>query len=346
MPSDHQAQSSDRKHSGERSSGAQDLDQDTGLSPVGKKHVDPPGAILCARSSSAFARLEAWEAKADQRLARLAADFRPSEDSPDAPRRRFPRTTRKEPVTNAAAATPFDSLAFSTLAHIDNPDLLKRILDALSQESDDDCLAAALSCRAFSRAVMESHPKGWTTSASGVLSSLERFLWVRGLPDGGPQWLRRWNAQTCSVIASHGGLEVLEWVRASGCGWTETTCHAAAKSGHLEVLQWARANGCEWSAATCTAAAQGGHLEVLQWARANGCEWTSATCVAAARGGHVKVLEWTEANSCACQGVFHSEYWFGQRALGLSRLLSCASAIQGDGYLPDAAANVAHLYMP
>merc|ERR1711924_162647 len=153
---------------------------------------------------------------------------------------------------------------------------------------------------AFSCALRESHPKGWRTSQQGVVSSVERFLWVRGLPDGGPAWLRAWNEKTCHVIARYGALEVLECAKANGCPWNEQTCHAAAKAGHLDVLQWAIANGCEWDAATCARAAQGGHLEVLNWAEENGCR---------------------------CDGVFHSNYWLGQRANGLSRLLSVARGL-------------------
>lgn len=268
---------------------------------------------------------------------------------------RVVKATRKWPRTRrpSRARIVNDDKVPQRADVIYNPDLMKKIIDTLAVE--EEFLVGSLVGRPFYSAVKELRPKGWTTSPRGVVQSLERFLWVRGLPDGGPRWLQDWDATTCRVIARHGGLEVLVWLKASGCGvqqdwevatcdaaaegghlavlqwarengceWGATTCTAAAKRGHLEVLKWLRANGCPWEADTCTAAAQGGHLELLQWARDNGCEWTAAACVAAARGGHVEVLTYADGNGCECGGVFHSSYWLGQRAHGLSRLLSCA----------------------
>ena len=97
-----------------------------------------------------------------------------------------------------------------------------------------------------------------------------------------------WNANTCSLAAHGGHLEVLQWARYALCGignpgytrplscnWNEGTCSAAAEGGHLEVLQWLRGPiaGCNWNADTCMMAAGGGHIAVLKWARANGCDW-------------------------------------------------------------------------
>ena len=67
---------------------------------------------------------------------------------------------------------------------------------------EDDYLVAALTCTALRDFVHAIHRKrniqGITTSVSGVVSSLERFLWVRSSFSGesAPRWLRDWNAIT------------------------------------------------------------------------------------------------------------------------------------------------------
>jgi len=234
----------------------------------------------------------------------------------------------------------FDPLTTTKLASIDGPDLLRLIIEFLDE---DHCLHAALACRRFSQIVKVMHPNGWQTSPGGVVSSVERFIWVSSLPSP-PSWLSNWNKRTCNIIAQHGGLKVLEWVRSQGCPWNADMCAtAAAKGGHLNVLRYLRAYGCEFEAQTATAAAQAGQLKVLKWLRGEGCKFTADICVAAARGGHVPVLHWVQGNGCQCEGVFHSPFWLGGRAKGLSRLLSCAAAIKGPGFLPQAAANVAQL---
>jgi len=96
-----------------------------------------------------------------------------------------------------------DALPDSKLAQVDNPDVLQSIIRGLDDE--DELLPAALVCKAFYRAVKEGHPDGWSTSPRGIVSSLERFLWVTSLPDC-PWWLSGWDETTCAVIARHGGL--------------------------------------------------------------------------------------------------------------------------------------------
>jgi len=117
----------------------------------------------------------------------------------------------------------------------------------------------------------------------------------------------------------------------------------SARHGGLDALKWAMANGCEWDERLCVAAGKGGHVQVLDFAYSHGCEITAAVCVTAAAEGNVHVLEWAETNKCCCcDGVFHSPYWQGQRAHGLSRLMGLASTMPGVR-LPTAARTLASL---
>jgi hypothetical protein len=108
---------------------------------------------------------------------------------------------------------------------------------------EDDYLVAALTCTAFRDFVHAIHRKrnikGITTSVAGVVSSLERLLWVRSSFPGEkvPPWLNHWNRGTCYHIARHGPLEVLQWAREHGCEWDEDTCMMAARGGQLDVQQ-------------------------------------------------------------------------------------------------------------
>ena len=98
-----------------------------------------------------------------------------------------------------------------------------------------------------------------------------------------------------------GHLEVIKWLSKNGCPrslHTSSTCFNAAKYGHLEVLKWARENGCQWDRYTCHVAARNGFLEVLKWARKNGCPWDEITCVSAIHGGHLDLLKWIRSAGC------------------------------------------------
>ena len=199
-----------------------------------------------------------------------------------------------------------DPLSGSPLRILDDGGALAVVLEHIPE---DDALCAALVCTTFrdalfaqarhavQKAGLKYAGKRLVSSVS-VASSAQRLVWLRGLVDGAPRWVRRWDRDTCSRLAAVGALESLQWARANGCAWDAYTCSAAAHGGHLEVLQWARANGCEWNARTCSLAARGGHLEVLQWARANGCAWDARTCEFAAEGGHVEVVQLARANGC------------------------------------------------
>jgi hypothetical protein len=65
---------------------------------------------------------------------------------------------------------------------------------------------------------------------------------------------------------------VLQWAHENGCPWGANTCSMAASGGHFEVLQWARERQqeCPWDKDTCEFAERYGHLEILQWDRENG----------------------------------------------------------------------------
>jgi hypothetical protein len=94
-----------------------------------------------------------------------------------------------------------------------------------------------------------------------------------------------------SWAARGGYLEVLKWMRSSGCPWDTMICPYAAYGGQLDVLQWAREHHCPWDAGTCSTAAMGGHLELLQWARANRCPWYKTECEMYSRN-HPETLAW------------------------------------------------------
>ena len=118
------------------------------------------------------------------------------------------------------------------------------------------------------------------------------------------------------VAAENGHLEVLQFLKASGCNVETanndgaTPAWKAARNGHLKVLQFLKASGCNlrtadndgWTPAFI--AAQNGHLEVLQFLKASGCNLETATndgatpAWKAARNGHLEVLQFLKASGC------------------------------------------------
>ena len=125
-----------------------------------------------------------------------------------------------------------------------------------------------------------------------------------------------YGATPAFIAAQNGHLEVLKFLKASGCnletadnnGWTPA--HIAAQNGHLEVLKFLKASGCNletadndgWTPAYI--AARNGHLEVLKLLKASGCNletasnngWTPAC--SAAQNGHLEVLQFLKASGC------------------------------------------------
>src|SRR5690348_12459849 len=70
------------------------------------------------------------------------------------------------------------------------------------------------------------------------------------------RWARdAWNEDVCAILAFHGHLETLKWVRRQGCPWDVDTCAEAAAKGHLAILKWVRSQGCPWNPSTCSEAA-------------------------------------------------------------------------------------------
>jgi hypothetical protein len=102
----------------------------------------------------------------------------------------------------------------------------------------------------------------------------------------------------CSLAACGGNLEVLKWLRRTGCPWDQWACYFAARGGHLEVLTWLRDARFPWTAATCAAAAASGHLEVLKWLHNIGCRLDEPCShnirVYAAAGGNVDMMRWLD----------------------------------------------------
>ncbi len=80
-----------------------------------------------------------------------------------------------------------------------------------------------------------------------------------------------WTIYTCSYIAFHGTIEILELARTYGYKWNELSCYYAASCNNLEMLQWLRTNGCPWDKWTYVVALRNNHIEIMQWARDNGC---------------------------------------------------------------------------
>lgn len=47
------------------------------------------------------------------------------------------------------------------------------------------------------------------------------------------------DVKLCTLAASEGRLEALQYLRSVGCPWTDDTCWCAIRKGHLNVLKWA-----------------------------------------------------------------------------------------------------------
>jgi len=54
------------------------------------------------------------------------------------------------------------------------------------------------------------------------------------------------NPEACTVAASSGRLDNLQFLRRVEVRWSAVVCHRAALNNHLKVLQWAYDNGCPW----------------------------------------------------------------------------------------------------
>ena len=71
-----------------------------------------------------------------------------------------------------------------------------------------DVFVVQMTCHRVRRIIsdMFTGSGGVKTMPSGVVSSVERFNWVRTFGEDAPAWLKRWDVATCATIASGGGL--------------------------------------------------------------------------------------------------------------------------------------------
>lgn len=101
-----------------------------------------------------------------------------------------------------------------------------------------------------------------------------------------------------AINASHGHLEVLQWMKEVVCEWDEQQiCAAAARGGQWEVIKWAMEGGCMPDEKCCEQAVNGGHFELLQWLRNNGCPWDKRTSRAAAQKSF-EIFRWVVEGGC------------------------------------------------
>lgn len=106
------------------------------------------------------------------------------------------------------------------------------------------------------------------------------YSWKRAIRDCNWEvfnWMRsrdpRIEKLACSYVAFAGNMTALEKLKSLGCSWDAETCSMAAFRGRLEMLQWLRTQEppCPWSKRTFSGAAVGGNMKVIRWLRMNGC---------------------------------------------------------------------------
>jgi hypothetical protein len=195
----------------------------------------------------------------------------------------MPRGTRAWPALQPLIDSPFGLL--------DTRNILRLVIDLVSP---NDLLCVALACRPLRDAVfarfrlmqmsseisyrggMDSPERGadqhqvLRTSATAVVATVTRLLWVRGLPER-PSWVDS-SESVCINAARHGMIDTLQWEVANGSQWGDD-------NGTVGIF--------DWQEDTCSNAARGGHLSVLQWARAKGYGWNSDTSDAVCISGSV-----------------------------------------------------------
>lgn len=111
------------------------------------------------------------------------------------------------------------------------------------------------------------------------------------------------NFKICAYAAEGGYIEVLSWLKDSGCILNSCTYSWAVCRGNLETVKWLRENGCPWDSTICSWASSGGQLELLKWLRNNGCPWTQDTIVSAINNRHFDIVDWARQNECPCSVV-------------------------------------------
>ena len=87
-----------------------------------------------------------------------------------------------------------------------------------------------------------------------------------------------WTTWLCEGAACNNKLELLKWLRESGCPWEEVpVCTGATRSGHVDLLQWLQQNTTAWSdgfkdALLCLAC-WSDQLTAAKWLRQQGAQW-------------------------------------------------------------------------
>lgn len=78
----------------------------------------------------------------------------------------------------------------------------------------------------------------------------------------------------CTIAASEGNLETLQWLRNNKCPWDAFTSILAASNGHTDVFKWAAENGCPWDGSSMNvyeSALRENKQDIMLIALQNGC---------------------------------------------------------------------------
>ncbi|KAK9824761.1 hypothetical protein WJX74_005756 [Apatococcus lobatus] len=141
----------------------------------------------------------------------------------------------------------------------------------------------------------------WTASvcnAAVKAHQLEVLCWLRTVCQPPCEC----TAQTLSIAASQGRLDMVQLLRAGGCPWNTDCMTSATSAGDLGMMQWMREQDppCPWSPACMKAAAQNGHLHLMQWMRAQDppCPWDETCIRSAMRFGSLCIIQWLCQQSC------------------------------------------------
>jgi len=110
------------------------------------------------------------------------------------------------------------------------------------------------------------------------------------------QWLRdtgcRWNVLACEAAAKKGYFEILKWLHKEGCPWDETTFSGATFANNFEMVKWLHKEGCRADIYCSINVASNGNLEMLRFLTSNGSLQNKTVCGAAAKNGHLEILKW------------------------------------------------------
>jgi hypothetical protein len=137
------------------------------------------------------------------------------------------------------------------------------------------------------------------------------------------------SAQLCTLAASRGLLEVLQWLKQQGAAFTEQTLLCAATQGQTAAYAYLLAQQCPCDPDICTAAARGCHLDTLQCLLEHGCPYTArALWAVAADMGHISVMTYLQQH-----GILFPVASLGQLLFiaGTSNQLAAAQWLRAQG---------------